>query len=153
MNIGDGTTAGNVQLVNEYLNDNPFVSDVATDKLGEKLIVGTLNIKAGSTLDVNGLNVEVGPTTLDIAGDAWLDLNTGLTLSYQQRIETFVGLTDQTATWAGFQSRVKDSTNPGYTFEPTLYDGNTYWMAIPEPNVIGLLGLSLFAILARRRRR
>ena len=152
LNIGNGTTTGNVQLVNNHLNGNPFVSDAETDKVGEKLIVGTLNIHGGSTLDTNGLNVEVGPSTLTIADDAWLDLNTGLTLSANQVVETFVGLGDQVAAWDVFKNRVKDSGNPGFTFEPTLTDGNTYWMAIPEPSLLGLLVAGGFLLHLRRRR-
>jgi len=42
--------------------------------------------------------------------------------------------------------------NGGWTFEPTVYDGNTYWMAIPEPGTVGLALGGLALVLLRRRR-
>jgi hypothetical protein len=145
--------------VNENLNDgdngliNP-TTEPAKDKTGEALMAGTLNINTGSVFDVNGLNVRLGPATLDIAGDAWLDLNTGLTLSLNDPVTTFVGVGDQSSTWAGFSDRVRDSSNPGYAFEPTVLGGDTYWAvtAIPEPGLAGLLALGGFLLVLRRRR-
>jgi hypothetical protein len=154
LNVGSGTESAHILLVNNYLNDGDnTVTDplVGKSKDNEVLLVGTLNINAGSTLDVGGLGVRVGSATLNIAGDAWLDLNTGLTLSMDQVITTFVGEGDQTAAWAGFQGRVKDSDNPTFTFEPMLDGGNTYWMAIPEPGLTSLLAVGGMLMALRRR--
>lgn len=147
-NVGAGAATAHVQLVNNHLNDA-----VSKDKEDEILLVGTLNINAGSTLDLNGHGVKVG-STLSIDSSSWLDLNTNLTLAFHQRVDTFVGLGDQTAAWAVVQERVKDSTNPGVTFEPMLDSGgDTYWMAIPEPASAALLALGCAFFVRRRRSR
>jgi hypothetical protein len=128
-NVGDGTVVGNVQLVNNVLNDNPIVSSNATDIVGEKLIAGVLNVNAGSTLDVNAQVAEVG-TALTVAGDATLDLNTGLTLEDAQVLKHFYGRDDQTTAWTVCAGRVVDSDNPKATFA-AVYDAGddrTYWM-------------------------
>jgi hypothetical protein len=155
LNIGDGTAPAVIRLVNEYLNDgdngltNPSTQPKSNE--GEALMAHALNIRSGSVLDANGREVRI-ETSLTIAGDAWLDLNTGLALTENQLIATFIGLGDQTADWAVFAGRVMDSTNPSFTFEPTLEEGNTYWTAIPEPGTIALAVGGLIAMLLRRRR-
>jgi hypothetical protein len=134
MNIGNGTDPANVTLVNEHLNDNPVSSsgEVASDREGEKLIVGTLNINDGATLDANlGVaSVEIGPSTLTMGAGAMLDLNTGDdTLGLGSQVEEFYGLGDQTGDWTAFMDQVIDSSNPGFTFEPVWLSGDdrTVW--------------------------
>jgi len=146
MGIGTASQAAYVRLTNVYLNDGS-----SGDKNNEVLLAGTLSIRPNSTLDLNGLKGKV-VTALAIDSTGWLDLNTGLTLSIGQRVETFWGVGDQAATWAGFQTRVKDASNPGFAFQPTLFEGNTYWMAIPEPGVAGLLAIGAVLMGIRRRR-
>lgn len=150
--VDSGDTA-RVRLVNDYLNNNPFVSDEATDKAGEKLVVGTLDIKAGSYFDANLAEafVEVGESTLLLEPGATLDLNTGLTLTEGLIISDFVGLGDQTIAWTAFADQVIDSSNPLWVFAPVLDSGDTHWQAvglIPEPSTVALIIGSL--ALARR---
>lgn len=132
LNIGNGTTAGNVQLVNNCLNDNPLVASNISDRIGEKLMVGTLALKAASTLDVNAQGVHI-QTALTIAPDAWLDLHTGVTLEDRADITNFYGIGNQAAAWAMCRAQVKDSSNPGLEFVPdyVVGDNRTYWRAVP----------------------
>ena len=134
LNIGTGADDAGLQLVNDYINDNPVTGDEAVDKIGEKLIVGDLAMTAGSTLD----------------------LNTGLSLSADQIIETMLSPGDQTGTWLPLAGQVFDSTNPGVTFT-AVYDGGddaTYWQVdvIPEPTTMALLAVGAAALLKRRDR-
>lgn len=164
LNIGDGTTNAAVMLVNNFLNDNPIVNgitsnapqstwygevllyqgvtqvtDIATspalDRIGEKLIVNTLSIAAGSVLNVNAQVVEVGQS-LNVNGQ--LDLNNGAGLESGTVLTNFYGLSDQTAAWSSFRSRVVDSSNPTFTFSPTyiLADDRTCWQAAGPPKGI-----------------
>jgi hypothetical protein len=54
LNVGNGVTAGNVQLVNNQLNDNAIVTPSGATSAGEKLIAGNLNVNTSSSLDLNG---------------------------------------------------------------------------------------------------
>lgn len=158
-NVGvDAGDTANLQLVNDYLNNNPFVSDPNVDKVGEKLIAGALNIRENSTLDANLGVAAVEVADLLLETGAVLDLNTNIALSDGQLIDDFVGLGDQTGDWAGFASQVTDSSNPLFAFNP-IYQGGTdttVWQAslVPEPGtwalMAGLAGLGL--CLWRRRR-
>lgn len=152
-NVGGAADAANVQLVNDYINDNPVSGDAEVDKVGEKLVAGDLNIAANSALDVNGLNVEVADLTIDAT--ASLDLNTGLVLSDGSIVDSFVGLGDQTSDWAAFSSQVTDSTNPLFEFSPVLDGGDTKWQAslVPEPSTYALIFAAIAGIAAWRRRK
>lgn len=132
LNVGNGTTAGNVQLVNNFVNDNPLVASNITDRIGEKLMVSNLNIKAASTLDVNAQFVHV-QTALTIASDGWLDLHTGGALADGATVTNFYGAGDQSTGWATYSSRVKDTSNPTRQFVPSYVgaDSKTYWQIAP----------------------
>lgn len=167
LNIGAAGDSAQVQLVNDYLNENAKAAvwgeDLDTAKAGEKLIVGTLNILNGSVLDVNGQVVEVGSSTLSISSDSFLDLNTGVLLVDGNVVTNFYALGDQTAAWndLAVRGRVIDGYNEDMenhlAFE-AIYnadDGRTYWMAtpVPEPTMMAILGAGAAALLLRRRRR
>jgi len=154
LNIGEALDAANIGLDNQWLNNNPATTgDAAIDKEGEKLIAGALNIAANSTLDTNGLDVEVGDLDIDFTGS--LDLNTGLVLSDGSIVESFIGLGDQTADWAIFSAQVTDSSNPLYEFAPILDGGDTKWQAslVPEPSTYALIFAAVAGVVAYRRRR
>jgi hypothetical protein len=114
LNIGLGTTNALVKLVNEELNDNPLVATNETDRIGEKLVARTLSVNAGSTLDVNGQVVNV--TSLTVAPDAWLDLDSGRRPAYNEVLTNFVGFGNRVARWNAFADRVKDSSSPSSRF-------------------------------------
>jgi hypothetical protein len=165
LNIGDGTNPAYVQLVNDHINDNPVTGDAALDKIGEKLIVDTLNIHADAVLDINGQVVEIGPSTLSIDVDGLLDLNLGDPLADQELVSQFIGLGDQTAVWDSFVDQVIDSSNPDFVFEPFYSSSEdvTQWRGIfspqqdpgaviPEP-MTALLVLAGLGLTAARRRR
>lgn len=151
--VGGAADPASVQLVNDYLNDNPFNGDANVDKVGEMLIAGLLNINPNSTLNVNGLNVEVGDFTMDPT--ATLDLATGVVLSDGAIIESFIGLGDQVSDWQVFESQVVDSFNPLFEFTAVLDGGNTKWQAalVPEPSTYTLIFASLAGALVMYRRR
>ncbi len=158
-NIGvDAGDTSHIKLVNEFLNDNPFVSDPNIDKIGEKLIAGALNVRENSYLDANlgEANVEVASLLLETG--ATLDLNTGLTLTDGQNIAGFVGLGDLTSSWNTFSGQVIDSSNPLFAFSAVYLGGSdeTVWQAalVPEPGtwalLAGLAGLG-YCIIRRRK--
>ena len=128
LKVGNETDVGNVMLVNHYLNDNPVTLTNELDLVGEKLIVGTLSVGAGSKLDVNAQVVEVG-ASLSIQPGGVLDLNTGVRFTTKQRVENMVGLGDQTAAWNAASAHVVDNDNTATTFT-SVYDSvsdKTYW--------------------------
>jgi hypothetical protein len=130
VNVGDGTTASHVQLVNNYANTAYYGSPV------DILLTSALGVKAGSTLDLNGQTAKAGTCTIDalgklstttissaLSGDTLningeLDLGSGqvkvttaLTISGTLDIQSgglldnmvianFVGQGDQTAVWS-----------------------------------------------------
>ena len=123
---------GGTDYFSVYLNDNPLVaSNAAVDKVGEKLVVNTLDVKAGSTLDTNGRIVNVGSSSLAIDTTATLDLNLGRALTDFEVVAEFVGDGDQSAAWDLLANRVVDSSNPGFTFDAVAQAGKTYWRALP----------------------
>ncbi|MGI5869758.1 MAG: hypothetical protein ACOX9C_10005 [Kiritimatiellia bacterium] len=129
LKIGTENDVGNVMLVNNHLNDNPVTQTNELDLVGEKLVVGTLLIGAGSKLDINNQAVEVG-TSLSIQPGGVLDLNTGVRFTKKQRIENMVGLGDQTAAWDAAAANVIDNANRGTTFT-SVYDSDadkTCWI-------------------------
>jgi len=115
LNVGHGEATALVKLVNEELNNNPVVEENETDRAGEKLMVRNLNINSGSTLNVNGQTVNV--SSLAVAEDGWLDLNTGRMLQHGDVVESFVGRGNLESEWNAFADRVKDSTQPGLRFQ------------------------------------
>lgn len=128
LKVGNTTDTGNVQLVNNHLNDNPVTVTNSLDLVGEKLIVGTLAVGAESKLDINAQVVEVG-SSLSIGAGGVLDLNTGIRFSTKQRVENMYGLGNQTAAWNAASASVVDSDNIGTTFT-SVYDSGankTYW--------------------------
>jgi hypothetical protein len=133
LNVGYGACPANVRLVNFCLNDNPIVQSNANDKLGEKLVVGNLNVGARSTLDANGQFVQIA-TALSIAPDAWLDLKSGQTLKACEAATNFFGEGDRTAAWLPCSGRVLDASNPGGRFVPAyvLSANRTYWQMLPR---------------------
>jgi len=132
LNVGNVSTGGHVRLVNNYLNDNQPTNLVAQGKSkeGEVLLSVNMAIKDNSTLDLNGLGVGVS-NSLMIASTAWLDLNTGYEIPNRQCVTNFWGVGDQASGWSNAASRVKDSSNPSYTFEPVYVpaDNRTYWLS------------------------
>jgi hypothetical protein len=161
LDIGAAADAAYVKLANNYLNENARFATIgeseANMRVGEKLIVGTLNVLAASTLDVSGQVMEVGPGGLAISADSWLDLHTGLALVDGSVVTNFYGLGDQAAAWNVFAARVMDTDNSLLAFQASYVagDGRTYWTAtaVPEPGTLALLGIGAAAILLRRRRR
>jgi len=111
-NVGDGATAGFVQLVDANRNDHGS----GWSSGDEALLVEGLNIKAGSTLDANAMNVKIGTGSLTIAATGTLDLNTGVVLEDEDKVMTFFGMGDQTAAWASYEDYVTDSDNPDMSF-------------------------------------
>jgi hypothetical protein len=70
LNVGNGVTAGNVQLVNNHLNDNAIVTPSGATSAGEKLIVGNLTVNTNSSLDLNGQTVRLaGSATVNGTGN------------------------------------------------------------------------------------
>ena len=156
LNVGTALDSASIFLVNDFLNDND-ASNLAKVKDGEVLLAAALNINQGSTLDLNGNGAKV-TASLSIESDAWLDLNTGLGLSEDDLVMSFMGVGDQSGSWAGFQERVMDSSNSGYNFQPVYQSGDdvTYWQAvsvIPEPSSMLLVLMGMVAVLAVRIRR
>lgn len=158
-NVGvDAGNTANIQLVNNYLNDNPFNGDANVDKEGERLIVGAMNIRENSTLDAN-----LGATVVEVASllmetGSVLDLNTNIALFDGATVDNFLGLGDQTVVWTGFASQVIDSSNPNYAFNPLyLTEPNlTVWQAtlVPEPGTWALMaGIAGLGLCIWRRRR
>lgn len=97
------------------------------------LAAGRLMLVNG-LLDLGGHGVRLAAAedALSISPRATLDLNTGRALVVGERIESFVGLGDQTAAWKACRLRVRDTGNSGLTFKPVLHaDGNTYWLTAP----------------------
>ncbi len=157
-NVGDTGDPAVVKLVNTYINNNPLalLQDPNVNKAGEKLIAGTLNIRANSLLDANlGIASAEVATALFIDPTGTLDLNTGTVLTLGYIVPNFIGLGDQTSVWNTFANRVLDSGNVGTTFEAILDTGNTKWqvVAIPEPTTIVLIALGAAGLLIARRRR
>lgn len=154
-NVGTASSTGMVRLVNDFLNDNPIAlaEDPNVAKTGEKLITAKLAIAAGSTLDVNALNVLIGSGSLEIAPTGTLDLHSGLTLVAGGTINTFLGIGNQVATWNLYASRVVDSSNPTMGFSAIESGGFTMWQAavIPEPGAFALLGVAAAGLIRRRR--
>lgn len=152
-NVGGVADPANVQLVNNFINDNPVTGDAELDKVGEMLIAGVMNINANSTLDVNGLNVELGGLSMDPT--AVLDLNSGVVLVDSTIIESFVGLGDQLASWQSFEAQVIDSSNPLFEFIAVIDGGNTKWQAVlvPEPETYALFAGAVMGLIVFWRRR
>ncbi len=143
--VGVAAKAGNVRLVNDYLNENDASAWVEGEdkndyRAGEKLIVHELSVGPGSTLSVNGQNVEVGRSlALDATGV--LDMSTGARLDGRTVLTNFYGLGDQTAAWNAVAGRVVDSANRACCFT-AVYDSaadKTYWCEAPCGTVIFIL--------------
>jgi len=127
LNIGSATTAGQVRLVNDYINDGDAANTEKTGA-GEVLLAGSLTIAADSLLDAGGQGVKV-VTSLNIDTTAMLDLNHATALEVEDIVTNFVGIGDQVDQWNEFRASVTDSSNPGLGFKAVLDGGNTYWMA------------------------
>jgi hypothetical protein len=151
VNIGSATQTAHVKLVNDFLNDND-AANLEKVKDGEVLLAGVLNIAAGSILDVNGQGVKV-VNLLSISPTGLLDLNTGLALAEDDVVKSFFGVGDQSAVWELLASQVIDSSNAGFSFTASYdsLDNATYWVAIPEPAALSLLGVGGLMMLRRRR--
>ena len=132
MNIGADADPAYIQLVNNSTNDVGA---------GEVLLVKTLNIKAGSTLDCVGQGVKMSSTTLSIAGDGWLDLNSGSVQSPGVPYAKVYSVGNVAAAWDPYKTRVKDSTagNETLTFEPFYDDtvSKTFWQ--PKGAATGII--------------
>ncbi len=145
LNVGFGSTNAYLKLVNNFLNNNLIIQTNESDKVGEKLIVNNLNINSGSTLDVNGMFLDIN-NSLAIDNNSYMDLNTGLVLSKGDVIDNVVGFGDMSSSWSGFQDQVKDSSQPDVAFKPVVidspdtpygsssslnFDGNNQYVEVP----------------------
>ena len=115
------------QQLNEYLNNNPKAEgedvDPADGRIGEKLIVKNLSVATGSTLRVNGQNVEVG-ASLSVADGGVIDLDDGETLSVGKPFANFYGDGDQLASWSVAAKNVTDLACRGSAFR-AVYDSQS----------------------------
>lgn len=125
-NVGVDSTNATVVLVNNFQNNNPtVVTNEAIDKIGEKLVVNTLNIASNSVLDLNGQILNIG-AELYIAETGCLDLNTGIELYNGYVVTNFLSIGGNYEEWEDMQDRIKDSSNPEFSFRPKEeYDVHT----------------------------
>ena len=127
LNVGTNDAPSDVRLVNEYLNNNPKAEgedvDPADGRIGEKLIVKNLSVATGSTLRVNGQNVEVG-ASLSVADGGVIDLDDGEVLSGGKVFTNFYGDGDQSASWSVAAKNVTDLACRGSAFR-AVYDSQS----------------------------
>ena len=127
LNVGTNDAPSDARLVNEYLNNNPKAEgedvDPADGRIGEKLIVKNLYVATGSTLRVNGQNVEVG-ASLSVADGGVIDLDDGETLSVGKPFANFYGDGDQLVSWSVAAKNVTDLACRGSAFR-AVYDSQS----------------------------